>query len=85
MKGGNPALAFKAPQAPNPDEMETQQLVDDLEKLMNDDLMCDDATPEVAVEPKVDGYGRQAAKDANGNLKGYAFYWLFPHLPGEGC
>ncbi|CAL1129986.1 unnamed protein product [Cladocopium goreaui] len=53
----------KAPQAPNPDEMETQQLVDDLEKLMNDDLMCDDATPEVAVDPKVDGYRRQAAKE----------------------
>ncbi|CAL1126027.1 unnamed protein product [Cladocopium goreaui] len=52
-----------APQAPNPDEMETQQLVDDLEKLMNDDLMCDDATPEVAVDPKVDGYRRQAAKE----------------------
>ncbi|CAL1159977.1 unnamed protein product, partial [Cladocopium goreaui] len=55
--------SLQAPQAPNPDEMETQQLVDDLEKLMNDDLMCDDATPEVAVDPKVDGYRRQAAKE----------------------
>ena len=65
-----PALAFKAPQTPSPDEMETQQFVDDLEKLMsemNDDLMmgddCDDSAPEVAVDPKVDGYRRQAAKD----------------------
>lgn len=67
-------MAFQAPQIPNPDEMETQQLVDDLEKLMNDELMCEDAGSEVAVDPKVDGYRRQAAKDPIGNLKGHGFY-----------